>query len=201
LPLYIKDGIDAPRKSFSHNDFQANIVQFGVAMGAAVLYSTHMNSTLTAQPTKIGTANASGSHLPFGADFLYAGRASYLVRNPKGTRVTVKLSKAKGKTDPRTGRPYAETFFVSVRSMNDPWVYVGRVARDARRITLAPAAMSAASTVLGIAVAEWSLRVINGETPLPAGYSIEHTGRCGRCYKLLTDPVSIACGLGPICRG
>lgn len=136
-----------------------------------------------------------------GPEFLYAGRASYCVRNPKGVRVTVKLSKARPKNDPRTGRPYAETFFASLRYMGDPWVYVGRVARTARKITLAPAAMSAASTQTGIAVAEWSLRVINGETPLPDGYSIEHTGRCGKCYKLLTDPLSISLGIGPVCRG
>jgi hypothetical protein len=34
---------------------------------------------------------------------------------------------------------------------------------------------------------------------VPPGYTIEHCGRCGRCGHPLTDPVSIARGLGPTC--
>jgi hypothetical protein len=33
------------------------------------------------------------------------------------------------------------------------------------------------------------------------GYRLAHTGRCGKCGKLLRDAESIALGLGPICRG
>lgn len=36
---------------------------------------------------------------------------------------------------------------------------------------------------------------------LPASVEFWHEGRCGRCGLPLTDPQSIAVGLGPICRG
>jgi len=45
----------------------------------------------------------------------------------------------------------------------------------------------------------WALLVIGGAKPLPEGYDIQHNGRCGRCGRNLTDPDSIAAGLGPIC--
>ena len=31
--------------------------------------------------------------------------------------------------------------------------------------------------------------------------AVWHEGRCGKCGRRLTDPASIASGLGPICRG
>lgn len=35
---------------------------------------------------------------------------------------------------------------------------------------------------------------------LPECIEIWHEGRCGRCGRQLTDPVSIATGIGPVCR-
>ena len=130
--------------------------------------------------------------------FLYAGKASFVIRNPKNESVTVKYSKAKAKVNYRTGQPWPETFFMSLRHGNGAWVYVGRMARTARtvsRATLLPATLDRP-----IKVAEWAIKVLNGEATLPAGYTIEHTGRCGVCYKLLRDPVSIALGIGPVCQ-
>jgi hypothetical protein len=131
--------------------------------------------------------------------FLYAGRASYVVRNPQGESVTVKLSKSKEKLNPRTGQPWPTTFYVNLRHQNDAWQYVGALRVDSAKIIPTPKAQT--FNQKAIAVAEWSLKIIRESLALPAGYSIDHTGRCGKCYKLLRDPESIALGLGPICRG
>jgi hypothetical protein len=52
-------------------------------------------------------------------------------------------------------------------------------------------------------VARWALRAIwqvayTGYV-LPAGYSIKHIGRCGRCGNALTHPASLDTGFGPDC--
>jgi hypothetical protein len=36
---------------------------------------------------------------------------------------------------------------------------------------------------------------------LPDHFHILHQGRCGKCARPLTDPVSIELGLGPVCGG
>lgn len=35
---------------------------------------------------------------------------------------------------------------------------------------------------------------------LPEDLTIHHEGKCGMCGRKLTDPGSIECGIGPICR-
>lgn len=133
------------------------------------------------------------------ANFLYAGRASFVVRNPSNESVTVKFTKSK----PKPGF-LNEVFFVSIRHNNGAWAYVGFVGgRTKREIRVSNKLgfHNVAQLQKPIKVAEWALRVINGEATLPAGYTIEHTGRCGKCYKMLRDPESVALGIGPICRG
>lgn len=52
-------------------------------------------------------------------------------------------------------------------------------------------------------VARWTLRAIwqvkQGRYQMPAGYSIKHCGRCGRCKAKLTTPESLDTGFGPGC--
>lgn len=40
-----------------------------------------------------------------------------------------------------------------------------------------------------------------GDAISAAGWNVMHDGRCAKCSRLLTDPESIRCGLGPRCRG
>lgn len=133
------------------------------------------------------------------ASFIYAGRASFVVRNPQGESVTVKL-----KRPALPGGGIASSLWVSLRHQNDPWAFVGRVQPE-------PSAQFAAHVILPtfksdktkgreIAIANWAIQMIIGQKTLPTGYTIEHTGRCGKCGKMLRDPESIALGLGPICR-
>ena len=48
-------------------------------------------------------------------------------------------------------------------------------------------------------LAEVIRRVLSQE-PIGNGFTLHHEGRCGVCGRKLTDPESIECGIGPICR-
>lgn len=48
-------------------------------------------------------------------------------------------------------------------------------------------------------VFEWALEHVRREMPMAAGFTLGHAGRCGACGRELTDPESIARGLGPTC--
>lgn len=137
--------------------------------------------------------------------FVLAGRASFVVENPKGESVTVKVSKSKsGKLNPYTGQPYPETFFVSVRHNNAAWAFVGKLDASKTHILATKNATAYWASTEGqhaIKIAQWALYKIHAGADVPTGYRLAHTGRCGKCGKLLRDAESIALGLGPVCRG
>lgn len=137
--------------------------------------------------------------------FAFAGRASFVIENPHGESVTVKLSKSKGgKLNPYTGKPYPETFFVSVRHNNHPWLLLGKLDGSLTRVMPVKKAEGFWTSTDGSRVAritQWALDRIHAGTDVPTGYRLAHTGRCGKCGKLLRDAESIALGLGPVCRG
>lgn len=124
--------------------------------------------------------------------FLFAGRASYVIENSKGENVTVKVSKSR----PNLKYPNS-VYFVSVRHNNDAWEFAGVLTPDfhVRR------SFKSRVSDRTLKIAEWSLGLIGNERPVPQGYRLEHTGRCGKCAKLLRDAESIRLGLGPVCRG
>jgi hypothetical protein len=134
--------------------------------------------------------------------FILAGRASFVVENPKGESVTVKVSKSRPKTNPYTNKPYPETFFVSLRHNNHPWQYIGRLNGDRVVATANVQSLwSQPDHAHAIRVAQWGLTRIFTQTDVPQGYRLAHTGHCGKCGKLLRDAESVALGLGPVCRG
>lgn len=49
-------------------------------------------------------------------------------------------------------------------------------------------------------VLNWAMKHIFHNREVPEGYKIQHEGKCGKCGRRLTDPVSIETGLGPVCR-
>ncbi len=134
------------------------------------------------------------------SNFLFAGRASYVVRNPSNESVTVMVTKARPKVDIRTGKPWAPVYFVSMRHNNDARQYVGTLAPGGDTVRVNPNARFG-NIDKPVAVINWSLKMVLNQRTLPAGYSIEHTGRCGKCAKMLRDPESVALGIGPVCRG
>jgi len=47
----------------------------------------------------------------------------------------------------------------------------------------------------------WLLAVHGDETPMAKRYELMLEGRCIKCNRKLTDPVSIETGIGPVCAG
>lgn len=47
----------------------------------------------------------------------------------------------------------------------------------------------------------WWFGRVSANTPIPAAVKVWSSGRCARCSKELTDPPSVARGIGPICWG
>lgn len=132
-------------------------------------------------------------------EFLYAGRASYVVANPYGESVTVKVCKSKKKSYRFDGSEFPPCYYINVRYQNEEWTYVGVLKEHGRILITNKAKMTAEDRRFKIA--QWSLTMIDQQKALPDGYRLEHTGRCGRCGRMLRDAESIRIGLGPDCEG
>ncbi len=135
--------------------------------------------------------------------FMLAGNAHVTFQSRRtGTRFTYRVRTAK----PREGALRTETargpsHFVAVLTGADNehgYEYLGCVyqrsayahGRNSRIAKSAPSAIAFAWV--------WS-KLTGGE--MHPELAVYHEGRCGRCGRRLTDPLSISSGLGPKCRG
>lgn len=118
--------------------------------------------------------------------FMLAGNATVTARNPdRDTHVTYKIRQ------PREGSPH----FVSVLTGGEQYRYVGTIF-DRRDFRLS--AKSPRPDAPSVRAFRWLWdRLIAGASIAPA--ELWHSGRCGRCGRELTDPASIARGIGPVC--
>jgi hypothetical protein len=133
--------------------------------------------------------------------FVTAGRASFIVANPSGESVTVKVSRARQKHD-SNGTPMPVALWVSVRHNNNPWLWVGRLDAECGTIIERREIATLNGTLMNqhvMKIANWALDCIWKGLSVPTGYRLEHTGRCGRCGKMLRDADSIKSGFGPEC--
>lgn len=130
--------------------------------------------------------------------FVTAGRASFVVANPSGETVTVKVSKSRGGAVDRQGNPRPPKFWTSVRHNNNPWHWIGSLDVNAGTIVVNPRATPPVDPRV-LKIANWALDCIWKGLAVPSGYRLEHTGRCGRCGKMLRDAESIKSGFGPEC--
>lgn len=139
-------------------------------------------------------------------EFLFAGRAVFLVQNPQGERVTVKLNRSLPKVD-RLGNPMPPVFWVMVRHMNDAWTLIGKLPNvdsdagvypDSAEIQTLPTRPVQDQRLFDIA--QWAINLIVKQAAPPANYTLDHAGHCGKCGRVLTDEDSRKVGLGPTCR-
>lgn len=119
------------------------------------------------------------------AAFVTAGRAEFTIDNGKGQHFTFRVTRAKK----------SRALFVSHVSAGKH--YMG-ILTDGLVLKLT-AKTTTTDDAIETKVFRFAMRVINGATALPEGYSVRHVGKCGRCGRKLTDPVSIASGIGPDC--
>ena len=128
-------------------------------------------------------------------EFVRAGRAVFTVANAMGEHYTFRVQASK----PSEKFP-AVSYFVQVLTGPDntsDYTYVGMLTGE-NRVKLTKASKYAGESK-PVRVFEWALRVVAGTSKLPAGYKLQHEGRCCRCGRVLTVPESIESGIGPEC--
>lgn len=134
---------------------------------------------------------------PIGKQFILGGRA-ILTLVGKASRFTFKVRRA----DPTEQNPNPTIYFVSLftgGSNETDYTYMGVL--DPVTGEVRPTKNSKLPvTHPGFVAAQWAFPAIWKTGRLPGGEAM-HAGRCGRCARLLTDPVSIKSGFGPECRG
>ena len=117
--------------------------------------------------------------------FLFAGRARFtLVSGASGAHFTYQLQISDD------GRVY----FVRVRA-GDEWVYIGHI-QDGDRARLHRSRGAVGQPPPSFRALAWYLR-----QPMTKAVTFLHAGTCGKCGRELTNPESIATGLGPVCAG
>ena len=134
--------------------------------------------------------------------FLIGGRAKFTVDNGRGEHFTFRINRPNDTTP----------FFASVMRGPDnenSFSYAGvymppretpATVRDFPQVRRT-AKSKLTDEAKSMKVLRWALRVVHGLTPLPDGYNIRHEGKCSCCGRTLTEPESLECGIGPICRG
>ena len=128
--------------------------------------------------------------------FFSAGAAIFTVANAEGEHHTFRVRRAK-KNGVRD-----ETGPLFVGHLTGPdngadYSYLGIFVPSKAKLTLTYASKERNAKVVKIFV--WVVRMIKAGVTLPAGYSVQHEGKCGRCGRMLTTPESISIGIGPIC--
>ena len=131
--------------------------------------------------------------------FLLAGRALFTVSNPKGEHYTFKVRGAESEWPAGSGKK-STTHFVSIKAPGGefPFRYIGLLnTKEGTIKCTAKSAFLPGSKEYDIAA--WACQAIIKIRLIPDGYHIENAGQCGKCSRVLTDPESIARGIGPEC--
>ena len=125
-------------------------------------------------------------------DFVIAGNALFTIENTQtGNRFTFKVKK------PKHGENKERIRFVSL--LNGPdnysnYCYLGCIYNMGQfKLTKGSKVKPSAQSVK---VFSWFWKHVEN---LPANVKVYHEGRCGRCGRRLTVPVSIQSGFGPEC--
>jgi hypothetical protein len=138
-------------------------------------------------------------HITDAADahaFIFGGRARFtLVSKVTGKRYTYRVAKSKDMTE--------TMFYVSLlvgQSNESDYEYIGNI-RTSGTHSVFSAGRAGNAAHPAFKAMDWMLRQIENSNPLQMPVSVEfwHEGRCAKCARPLTDPASIARGLGPEC--
>lgn len=127
-------------------------------------------------------------------DFIFAGNATFTLRNPNsGNHVTYKVSAPK-KQDPK--RPVYFVNLMTGRDNEKSYSFLGTLFgkfnyQHSRKSILSP-------TDKKVEVFARFINFVENNT-LPSQVEIWHEGSCGRCGRKLTNPASILSGIGPEC--
>ena len=120
-------------------------------------------------------------------DFILGGKAFVTFQNPTtGNRFTYKVVKHK----------LDDVYFVNVLTGPDTYQFLGSI----KNYTFKHSKKSKISVdSKSVIVFDYVIHHL-GMGTLNASIEIFHDGRCGKCGRQLTDPISVETGLGPHCR-
>ena len=120
-------------------------------------------------------------------NFIFGGKAFVTFQNPTtGNRFTYRVTKHK--TD--------DIFFVSVLTNPDTYQFIGSIKNFVFKYSKKSNISFDSRSVI---VFDYVLNHL-GMGTLNSSIEIFHDGKCGKCGKQLTDPISVESGLGPKCR-
>ena len=129
-------------------------------------------------------------------EFLTAGRAIFTVTSgTTGEHITYRIAHKKG------SEKYPPAWFVSVLTgpeNTSDYTFLGMLDPETGMVRLTRSSKYREDS-RPVVVVRWALRKIWEHREFPAGYTVLHEGRCGRCGRLLTVPESIETGIGPEC--
>jgi len=128
-------------------------------------------------------------------DFIFSGKAVVtLTSAATGTHFTFKVSEKDGEVF------FVKHLFGPDNSWNGDWAFLGFIrAKDGVPTSTLLAGKSGKPEAPSFEAFNWTLSNLN-RGGIPDALTIQHNDSCGRCGRELTDPVSVATGLGPICR-
>lgn len=127
------------------------------------------------------------------ARFAMAGNARITLQSDRtGARFTFRIAAPRGKID----EPLRFVSLLTGSDNESDYSYVGVIDGAGFRRTAKSRIGADAPSYKAMAWA-WP-HLAAGR--IPDGLKVYHEGRCGRCARPLTDPVSIESGLGPECR-
>lgn len=141
-------------------------------------------------------------------DFFLAGRACFTLSIPAEFAATHNTPKqyvfkiTKAMANPK----YPEAFFVSmlVGANNETdFQYIGQLDKQTGEVKTTHKSKISADS-MAMKLLNRALANVWRGTPeriAAAGFELLHSGKCGKCGRVLTDRDSIAAGLGPTCRG
>lgn len=139
--------------------------------------------------------------------WVLAGDAIFTLSNGRGKHETFRVYKRELM---QQGNKTLDTYFIKVLTGPDnlhDYTYLGMVILPNRKHADPTVRLTANSRFKEdsppLKAARFILRAIwqidRGTYKLPAGYTIKHIGRCGRCHQPLTTPASLDTGYGPDC--
>lgn len=141
--------------------------------------------------------------------FFSAGRAVFTVANNKGDHYTFRIGRRNDTqplfvgllTGPDNTSSY--TYLGILSHAANPWSSKNPANRNltidaGHSLWLTPKSKYTPETV-PVKVVTWIIKTLNAGKPLPAGYAVQHNGKCCCCGRTLTTPESIDAGIGPIC--
>tara|TARA_R110002126_G_scaffold30086_1_gene98658 strand:+ start:48 stop:488 length:441 start_codon:yes stop_codon:yes gene_type:complete len=129
-------------------------------------------------------------------DFIFSGKAVVTISSAKtGTHFTFKISEKDGEVF------FVKHLFGPDNSWNGDWDFLGFVrAEDSVPVSCLLAGRKGKPGAPSFKALAWTLINLH-DGKIPDTLTIQHNDACGKCGRELTDPVSVATGLGPICRG